>query len=136
MSSSKVHIKIKDAWAEEDLQKAIDLMNSRTKSYRSIAKECGVKESTLRFRLKKLRLNVALKSAGRKTVLTVLEENELAKCISVVCNHGFSPRINDIEVILLPYCSFFSCLQNIFNSLMTMLIPLKEQKTFFYFNQI
>ena len=107
MPSSKVHIKIKDAWTEEDLQKAIDLANSTTKSYRSIAKECGVKESTLQFRLKKLRRNEELKSADRKTVLTVLEENELAKCISVVCNYGFSPTINNIEVILLPYCSFF-----------------------------
>ena len=124
---NKVHIKIKDAWTEEDLWRAIDLANSTTKSYRSIAKECGVKESTLRFRLKKLRWNKELKSAGRETVLTVLEENELAKCISVVCNYRFSPIINDIEVILLPYCSFFSYLQNIFNSLMMMLIPLKQQ---------
>ena len=53
MPSSKVHIKIKDAWIEGDLQKAIDLANSTTKSFRTIAKECAVKESTLRTRLKK-----------------------------------------------------------------------------------
>ena len=55
MPSSKVHIKIKDAWTEEDLQKAIVLASSTTKSYRSIAMECRVKESTLQFRPKKLR---------------------------------------------------------------------------------
>ena len=55
MPSSKVHIKTKDAWTEEGLQKAIVLANSTTKSYTSIAKECGVKESTIQFRPKKLR---------------------------------------------------------------------------------
>ena len=49
----KVCIKIKDAQAEGDLQKAIDLGNSTTKSYRNIAKESGIKESTL-VRVKKL----------------------------------------------------------------------------------
>lgn len=103
MPSSKVHIKIKDSWTEEDLKRAIDLANSTTKSNRSIAMDCGVKEPTLQFRLKKLRRNGELKIACKKTV------------ISVVCNYGFRPTIADIKVILLPYCSFFPHLQNIFN---------------------
>ena len=40
-------IKIKEPWAEGDLQKAIDLPNSVIKSYRNIAKEFALKELTL-----------------------------------------------------------------------------------------
>ena len=39
--------KIKEPWVEGDLQKAIDLPNSATKSYRNIAKESALKELTL-----------------------------------------------------------------------------------------
>ena len=79
----KVCIKIKDAQAEGDLQKAIDLGNSTTKSYRNIAKESGIKESTL-ARLKKLGQNGELKNNDKKTFLAISEETELVKYISII----------------------------------------------------
>ena len=83
MPLSKVCIKIKDARAEGDLQKTIDLGNSTTKSYRNIAKESGVKESTL-VRLKKLAQNGELKNTDKKTFLAISEETELVKYISII----------------------------------------------------
>lgn len=97
MPSRKVSEKVINAWTEEDIEKAIHLCNSTTKSVRSIAKECGVAESTIRFRLQKIKKNEELGKAGRKTCLSVEEERELANCIAVICNSGFSPTINDIE---------------------------------------
>jgi len=55
-------------------------------------------ESTLRFRLVKIKEGQELGKAGRKCVFDQETETELAECISVVCNAGFSPTMGEISV--------------------------------------
>ena len=82
----KVTKKIENTWTEEDIQNAIHEIDSLPgKSIREVAKQFGLSESTIRFRRKKLFAGSDLKKAGRK-------------CISVICNYGFSPTMVKITV--------------------------------------
>ena len=54
-------------------------------------------ESTLRFRLKRSQ-DKPLGKAGRKCVFGEETEKELAECIAVVCNCGFSPSMEELRV--------------------------------------
>jgi len=67
-------------------------------SIRKTAAEFGLGESTLRFRLVKIKEGQELGKAGRKCVFDQETETELAECISVVCNAGFSPTMGEISV--------------------------------------
>ena len=100
--SKKVEKKIVGAWTENEMQEAIDKYNSGGCSKRTIAKELGISESTLRFRLKKISEGKELGGqGGRPRVLSDKEEEELAKCIGVLCNVGFSPSYDEILVSIL-----------------------------------
>ena len=65
---------------------------------RGVAKEYGLSEWTVRFRLKKINEGKSLEKSGKKCTFDKETESSLAKCISVVCNHGFSPSINEVQV--------------------------------------
>lgn len=88
MPSNKVLRKVSQAWTEEDMVAAIDEVKSSTKSIRSIASDNGVAESSLRFRLKRMKAGGNLQKVGKKRVFSDIEEGELANCISVLCNNG------------------------------------------------
>lgn len=67
---------------------------------RGVANTYGVSESTIRFRLKKISENKELGKSGRKCVFSEAVERELAECIAVVCNYGFSPSMCEFSVSL------------------------------------
>ena len=100
--SKKVAKKIKNAWTEEDLVNALHKFDSVPgTTIRGVAKEFGVGESTIRFRLQKRKKGETLGKSGRKCVFDQKIESDLARCIAVVCNLGFSPSINEIIVSIL-----------------------------------
>ena len=95
--SKKVEKKIVNPWTEEDMQKALHhLASVPNAGTRKTAREFGVRESTLRWRINNG--DRELGKSGRKTVYSEGEERQLAECIAVVCNAGFSPTINEIQV--------------------------------------
>ena len=99
LGSRKVAKKVANAWTEEDLLNAIHALDSVPGStIRGVAKQFGVGESTIRFRLSKRKEGKALGKAGRKCVFSENVEKNLAECISVVCNYGFSPTMFEVIV--------------------------------------
>lgn len=94
VGSRKVPKKLTNAWTEKDVQDALHELDSVPgSSVRGIAKRYKINEATIRFRLRKRREGVELGKSGRKCVFDVETEKALAKCISVVCNLGFSPTM-------------------------------------------
>ena len=67
-------------------------------SIRGTANRFEIGESTLRFRIGKERAQEKLGKAGRKCVFDEETEKELAECIAVVCNCGFSPSMEELRV--------------------------------------
>ena len=65
---------------------------------RGVAKEYRLSECTVRFRLKKINEGKSLEKSRKKCTFDKETESSLAKCISVVCNHGFSPSMNEVQV--------------------------------------
>ena len=86
-----------NAWTEDMIKADIHKLQSVPGNpIRVFAKEFGVCECTLRFRLKKANKKEELKKAGRKYVFSKKVESELAKCIEIACNYGFSPSLYEI----------------------------------------
>ena len=81
---------------------AIDEAKSSTKSIRSISSDNGVAESFLRFRLKRMKAGGNLQKVGKKSIFSDIE-GELANCISVLCNNGFSPSLFEIRECVREY---------------------------------
>ena len=77
-----------NCWTEDELQEALHKLRSVPGSLvRSVAKEYGVSESTLRWRRKNLKEHASsLKFPGRKCVFIEEKEKKLAKCIGSICN--------------------------------------------------
>ena len=102
VGSRKVTKKIENTWIEEDIQNPIHETGSLPgKSIRKVAKQFGLSESTIRFRRKKLFAGSDLKKAGRKCAFDEETETLLAECTTVICNYGFSPKVNcHLEVAL------------------------------------
>lgn len=69
---------------------------------RTTATRFGVSESTLRWRIKNG--DREHKKGGRKCVYSKEEIKELAECIAVVCNAGFSPTISEVQVSSTKFC--------------------------------
>ncbi|MEM6812730.1 MAG: hypothetical protein AAF549_09725 [Pseudomonadota bacterium] len=94
----KVTKKVEHQWTEQDMKDALHHMNSTPgATIRGTANRFGIGESTLRFRLKR-NPNDPLGKAGRKCVFNEETEKELAECIAVVCNCGFSPSMEELRV--------------------------------------
>lgn len=130
--SRKIGKIVRNAWSEQTLSKAIHKVQSVPNcSVRGVAKEFKVSECTLRFRLKKLAQGQELKKAGRKCTFSKAMEERLAKCISIVCNYGFSPSTQEILVSLL---IFFYCI--IIVSIFLVLRSLKLCKAFIIYDKI
>ena len=107
--SNKVKKLVTNAWTEDTIKAAIHKLQSVPgTSIRGVAKEFGVSECTLRFRLKKANKGEELKKAGRKCVFSKEVESELAKCIGIVCDYGFSPSLYEIQVNTLHLYWFIS----------------------------
>ena len=88
-----------NTWTEDTIEATIHKLQSVPgTSIRGIAKKFGVSECTLRFRLKKANKGKELKKAGRKCLFSREVESELAKCIGIVCNYGFSACLHEIHV--------------------------------------
>ena len=100
--SKKVKEKVEKQWTEDDMQNALHHKRSTPgASIRGTATQFGVSESTLRWRLEqeeKANGEFFLKKAGRKCVFDENVEKELAECIAVACNAGFSPSMIEIQV--------------------------------------
>ena len=104
MEKPKQTLKIKKVkrWSEDDMKKAI-LATVNGSSLRSAAKSFGVCESNIRRRQKMMRAGEQLVGSGRKLALSVDVEVQLAKCIGVLCNAGFSPSMPDIKDLVRDY---------------------------------
>lgn len=101
IGSRKVAKKIQNVWTEEDIKMAMHECKSVPGvKVRAIAKKYGVNECTLRFRLKKEQNQEDLFKAGRRCVFNEETEADLARCIGMLCNLGFSPTTNEILVSL------------------------------------
>ena len=95
--SKKVEKKIENQWEEGDMEGALHhLRSTPNATIRGTARKFNVRESTIRWRIKNG--DRELGKAGRKCVYSEEEERELAECIAVVCNAGFSPTIKEIQV--------------------------------------
>ena len=77
-------------WGEEDVDQALREV-AAGKSLRSTALKYGMSEGLLRRRIKMKDNNEVMIGSGRPTALTKEAEQELAKCIDLVCKTGFSP---------------------------------------------
>ena len=60
-------------------------------------------ESMLRSRIKKKKAGKELMQPGRKTTLSTVEEEQLAKCIGSMCRLGFSPTQSQIKYMVKDY---------------------------------
>ena len=72
-------------------------------SIRAAAKKFGVSESNIRRRKKLTSDGKELVGSGKNTILTKEQETELANCIGVLCNAGFSPCRNEIKDLVKEY---------------------------------
>ena len=96
---NKVKKLVTNVWTEDKIKAAIHKLQSVPGTLiRGVAKEFGVSECTLCFQLKKANKGEELKKAGRKCIFSKEVESELAKCIGIVCNYGFSPSLYEIQV--------------------------------------
>ena len=93
VNSSK---KSKIRWDKESIQQALSEIRNGSK-IRTAAKKYGMDEGTLCYRLKLERDGKKMVGSGRRPTLNQFEERELAKCIHVLCNLGFSPPTNEIK---------------------------------------
>ena len=92
--SQKVKKIVENAWSEGVMLEAIDKIQSTPGlSIRKVAKDFGLNECTVRFRLNKLK-NGGLQKVGRKCEFPTDQDNSLAKCIRVLCKNGFSPSLS------------------------------------------
>ena len=114
MPSNKVLRKVSQAWTERDMAAAIDEAKSSTKSIRSISSD-GVAESSLRFRLKRMKAGGNLQKVGKKHVFSDIE-GELANCISVLCNNGFSPSLFEIRECVREYLTLNNKIKSLFKN--------------------
>ena len=98
-SRKKVAKKIEKQWTEQDMADALHHYRSTPgASIRGTANRFDIGESTLRFRIGKERAQEELGKAGRKCVFDEETEKELAECIAVVYNCGFSPSMEELRV--------------------------------------
>ena len=72
-------------------------------SIRSTAQKYGMSEGLLRRRKKMKDNNEVLVGSGRPNALTREMEQQLAKCIDVVCKTGFSPTRSEIKCLVQDY---------------------------------
>ena len=92
--SQKVKKIVENAWSEGVMLEAVDKIQSTPGlSIRKVAKDFGLNECTVRFRLNKLK-NGGLQKVGRKCAFPTDQDNSLAKCIRVLCKNGFSPSLS------------------------------------------
>ena len=95
----KADQKVDKQWIEDNIKNAIHHLNSSPgATIRNTAKKFGLGESTLRFRLAKLKNGTELGKPGRRCVFNQETEKELTDCISVVYNAGFNLTMNEIRV--------------------------------------
>ena len=94
--------KKKIRWNKESIQQALSEIRNGSK-IRAAAKKYGMDEGTLRYRLKLERNGKSMVGSGRRPTLNEFEEKELAKCIHVLCNLGFSPSTNEIKDLVRDY---------------------------------
>ena len=92
----------KKTWSSESVANALHEIRSG-KSIRSSAKKYGMAESTLRNRIKLIQEGTEMVGSGRRNVLNEQEETQLARCINVLCNAGFSPSTNEIKDLVRDY---------------------------------
>ena len=71
--SRKVKKKVIRQWTEDDMTAALIEVKSSSKSIREVAKEYGLAESSLRFRIKREKEGEPLRKAGRKNVFSESE---------------------------------------------------------------
>ena len=69
-------------------------------SIRSTALKYGMSEGLLHRRKKMKDNHEVLVGSGRPTALTRETEQQLAKCIDVVCKTGFSPTRSEIKCLV------------------------------------
>ena len=90
---------MQSVWTEATMDATIHKLQSVPGStIRGVAKEYRLSECTVRFRLKKINEGKSLEKSRKKCTFDKETESSLAKCISVVCNHGFSPSMNEVQV--------------------------------------
>ena len=90
---------VQNVWTEATMNAAIHKLQSVPGStIKGVAKEYGLSECTVRFQLKKINEGKSLEKSGKKCIFDKETERSLANCISVVCNHVFSPSMNEVQV--------------------------------------
>ena len=83
-------------WQKDDIDKTLAEIHAG-KTICGSAKKYGMAESTLCNRLKMISEGRDLVGSGRCNVLSQKEEESLAKCITALCNSGFSPTADEIK---------------------------------------
>ena len=102
MSKRNEKRKIQMKWNEEDVKEALKEIKSG-KLIRPTAANYGMSEGMLRNRIKMEEKGKALVGSGRRPSLSVEEEKQLASCIGVLCNLGFSPSRAQMKDLVCDY---------------------------------
>ena len=90
-------------WTDTDMENAIKAVKEGSSSIRSAAKAFGMRESTIRLRLKNEANGIEMVGSGRRPALSQDTEADLAKVIRSLCTLGFSPTRAQVKDLV---CEF------------------------------
>ena len=97
------YVKKMRKYNDADIERALDMIDNGT-SIRKAGTMCGMSEHLLREKLKKREKGESLAPcSGRKPAMSAELESNLAKCIEVLCNVGFSPTREEIKELVQNY---------------------------------
>ena len=77
-------------WTNEEMEKAVSLVQNHNMSIRKVAESCAIPRQTLQWRLKQGSKSCEVSKAGRKCLFTRSEEQVLANVIEI-CNNRLLP---------------------------------------------
>ena len=81
-------------WCEENMEKALEELTKGTITLMQAFRKYDIPEGTIRSRRKASGEMDGEKKFDRKQVLDASLESQIADCLRVLCNHGFSPNAN------------------------------------------
>ena len=85
-------------WREKDIENALHKVRNGG-ALKGVARKYGMSDGTWQKRLE----GKVMTGSGSKTALTAEEEKDLAECITVLCEAGFSPSVDEIKSLAQDY---------------------------------
>ena len=99
---SRKEKRTKKSWTQTDFQLAISAIDSGT-SIRKAARQYGMTDGILRYKLKQRSEGSVVNNTGRPTILSKTEEALLAEVVRTLCRIGFSPTRENMKDLVKEY---------------------------------